>query len=350
MISSIYFLLVINMFSHLSLLNFTTVVLTLGVIFVNGLTDAPNSVATSVTTRCISLRKAVILSGIFNFIGCLCMSKINNSVTETVLNMVSFGSNETTASVALSAALFSIVLWAVVAWYFGIPTSESHALIAGLTGSSIALSNGISSINFGEWAKAIYGLFTSCFGGFVLGFLLTKLTLTLFRNVKRKHTEEIFKASEIFASLFMSFMHGAQDGQKFIAVLILAFGLNSRSSSPESTTILTVISALVMALGTITGGKKIIKSIGLDMVKLQKYQGFSADLAGAVSLLLSTVFGLPVSTTHAKTTAMMGAGFSKSKRSVNPNIIKDIAFTWLLTFPGCGTLGYFVTKLFLLIF
>ncbi len=338
------------MLVNLSLLNITTVILTLGVIFVNGFTDAPNSVATSVTTRCISLKKAVILSGIFNLLGCFFMAKVNNSVTETVLNMVSFGNDEKAAGVALAAALFSIVLWAVAAWYFGIPTSESHALIAGLSGASIAVSNGFSAINFGEWSKAIYGLFTSCFLGFFLGFLFSKITLTVFRNVKRKHTETVFKYSEIFASFFMSFMHGAQDGQKFIAVLLLVFGLNSEASQNKTITALTLLSAITMALGTVTGGKKIIKSVGLQMVKLEKYQGFSADLSGAFSLLLSTVFGLPVSTTHAKTTAMMGAGFSKSKRSLNPNIIKDIALTWLLTFPGCGALGFLVTKLFLLIF
>ncbi len=338
------------MIFNLSPLKLTTIFLTLGVIFVNGLTDAPNSVATSVTTRCISLKKAVILSGIFNFFGCLFMSKVNNSVTETILNMVSFGNDEKTASIALAAALFSIVLWAVAAWYFGIPTSESHALIAGLTGASIAASNGFLAINSDEWFKAIYGLFTSCFLGFFLGFLFSKITLTVFRNVKRKHTEVVFKYSEIFASLFMSFMHGAQDGQKFIAVLILVLGFNSNNTPEKNITALTMLSAFTMALGTVTGGKKIIKAVGLQMVKLEKYQGFSADLSGAFSLLLSTVYGLPVSTTHAKTTAMMGAGFSKGKRSLNTNIIKDIALTWLLTFPGCGALGFIVTKLFLLIF
>ncbi len=338
------------MIINLSPLNITTIILTLGVIFVNGFTDAPNSVATSVTTRCISLRKAVILSGIFNFLGCIFMSKVNNSVTETILNMVSFGTDEKSAAVALNAALFSIVFWAVAAWYFGIPTSESHALIAGLTGSSLALNNSFSAINLGEWTKAIYGLFTSCFGGFILGVILTKLTLTIFRNVKRRHTENIFKYSEIFASLLMSFMHGAQDGQKFIAVLMLVFNLNSNENNLKTTTFLTIFSAFIMALGTMTGGKKIIKAVGLEMVKLQKHQGFSADLSASVSLLFSTLFGFPVSTTHAKTTAMMGAGFSKSSRSLNLNVIKDIALTWLLTFPCCGVLGYIVTKLFLFIF
>ncbi len=338
------------MILNLSPLNLTTVILTLGVIFVNGLTDAPNSVATSVTTRCISLKKAVFLSGIFNLLGCFFMSKVNNSVTETILNMASFGNDEKSASIALSAALFSIVIWAVAAWYFGIPTSESHALIAGLTGASVAVSGSLASISPAQWSKAIYGLFLSCIAGFLLGFISSRATLTLFRNVRRGKAEVFFKYSEIFASLFMSFMHGAQDGQKFIAVLILVFGTQGSFFSQKTTTALTVLSALTMALGTVTGGKKIIKAIGLDMVRLQKYQGFSADLSGAFSLLLSTLFGLPVSTTHAKTTAMMGAGYSGNRRSLNPKIIKDIALAWLLTFPCCTALGFIVTNVFLLIF
>ncbi len=329
-------------------LEITSVILTLCVIFVNGLTDAPNAVATCITTRCLSLRKAVIMSAVFNFSGVTVMTLLNSSVAETVSSMVVFGNNEKEASVALSAALFSIVLWAILAWYFGIPTSESHALIAGLSGSAIAINNGFDGINGAEWIKAVYGLFTSCVGGFLLGFVICKLVLIMFRNIKRNRAEQFFKSAQIFAAASMSFMHGAQDGQKFIAVLLMCTGL-SKSSADASPFIILLCSA-VMALGTLTGGKKIIKSVGMDMVKLEKYQGFSADIAASVALLFSTVFGFPVSTTHAKTTAMMGTGAAKNKRSLNPAVIKDIVLTWLLTFPGCTALGFAVTKIFLRIF
>ncbi len=322
-----------------------SVILTLAVIFVNGLTDAPNAVATCITTRCMSMKSAVLMSSILNFVGVTLMTITNPAITETISGMVYFGDDKTSASVALCAALFSIVLWAVLAWYFGIPTSESHALIASLTGSAVAINGSLKGINGGEWVKAIYGLFTSCIGGFLLGFVICKFVLVVFRNVNRSKGDLFFKYAGIFGAGAMSFMHGAQDGQKFIGVLLLCTGTINKSVQISPFIIL--LCSVIMALGTLSGGKKIIKAVGMDMVKLEKYQGFSADLAAAISLLLSTVFGFPVSTTHAKTTAMMGSGAARSKRSINPSVIKDIAMTWVLTFPGCGFLGFVVTKIFL---
>lgn len=321
-----------------------SVILTIAVIFVNGLTDAPNAIATCIATRCMGLRPAVFMSAVLNFAGVFVMTAINPSITETISNMVDFGNDEKAASAALCAALFSIVLWAVLAWYFGIPTSESHALIASLTGSAIAINSGLNGINGSEWVKAFYGLFTSCAGGFFSGFIICKIVLIIFKNTKRSKSDLFFKYAQIFAAGAMSFMHGAQDGQKFIGVLLLCTGgADKTAASP----FIILLCSGVMALGTLSGGKKIIKSVGMDMVKLEKYQGFSADSAAALSLLLSTVFGFPVSTTHAKTTSMMGAGACRSKRNLNPAIIKDIVMTWVLTFPGCGILGFIATKIFL---
>lgn len=332
----------------LSPLEITSVILTLSVIFVNGLTDAPNAVATCITTRCLTLQKAVIMSAIFNFLGVTIMTVLNSSVAETVSSMVTFGNNEKEASIALSAALFSIVFWAVLAWYFGIPTSESHALIAGLSGSAFAINNGINGINGAEWIKAFYGLLTSCIGGFLLGYIICKFVLVIFRNINRSRAENFFKSAQIFAAAAMSFMHGAQDGQKFLAVLLMCTKLSYNGL--EKSPFIIFLCSSVMALGTLTGGKKIIKAVGKDMVNLEKYQGFSADTAASAALLLSTIFGFPVSTTHAKTTAMMGAGVSKRKRALNPLVIKDIILTWFFTFPGCSILGFVVTKIFLKIF
>ncbi len=336
--------------SSLSPLSVTTVLLTLAVVFVNGLTDAPNAISTVVVTRCMKLRSALIMSAFFNFFGVTLMSKINDSVTVTISNIVDFGGDTKKASVALAAALFSIVLWAVLAWYFGIPTSESHALIAGLTGSAVAINGGFEAINSAEWIKTVKGLFVSCFFGFVAGFLICKIIVTIFRNVKRSSGEKIFKYGQILGAASMSFMHGAQDGQKFIAVLMMSVNFSGIKAEEKPHEFIILLCSVIMALGTLTGGKKIIKSVGMDMVKLQKYQGFSADTASSISLLLSTIFGFPVSTTHAKTTAMMGAGAAKSLKSLDVNTIKEIALTWILTFPGCSLLGFFVTKVFLKMF
>ena len=335
-----------------STLTATSIFLTLAVVFVNGLTDAPNAISTVTVTRCMKLKSAILLSAIFNFLGVAIMSVVNNSVTVTVANIVDFGNDTYSASVALSAALFSIVLWAVLAWYLGIPTSESHALIAGLSGSAIAINGGLSGINGEEWVKAVKGLFTSCLFGFVVGFIICKIIIIFFRNIKRKNAENFFKYGQIFSAAGMSFMHGAQDGQKFIAVLMLCmnFSGNIQDEKISGNWRIILLCSVAMALGTMCGGKKIIKSVGMDMVKLEKYQGFSADFSASLSLFVSTVLGFPVSTTHAKTTAMMGAGTAKSIKSLNPSVIKEIALTWLLTFPGCGIIGFVVTKMFLKIF
>ena len=156
---------------------FVSTMLTLGVILVNGWTDAPNAIATCVSTRAIGVRKAIIMAAIFNFLGVLVMTTINSSVAFTIYNMVDFGGDSHLALIALCAAMAAIVIWATAAWYFGIPTSESHALIAGISGAAVAIQNSFSGINGGEWIKVIYGIFLSTLLGFVLGFLSSKLTV-----------------------------------------------------------------------------------------------------------------------------------------------------------------------------
>ena len=165
-----------------------TVLLTLGVIFVNGWTDAPNAIATCVSTRSMSPRAAILMAAVFNFLGVLVMTLINNTVAQTIYNMVDFGGDSHEALVALCAALFAIVTWAVAAWYFGIPTSESHALIAGLSGAAIALHGGLAGINGGEWIKVVYGLLLSTLMGFGFGWITVKVTELICRRMDRRKT------------------------------------------------------------------------------------------------------------------------------------------------------------------
>ena len=330
-----------------------TALLVLGVIFVNGWTDAPNAIATCVSTRAIGARPAILMAAVFNFLGVLLMSMVNATVAETITKMVDFGSNSHEAIVALSAALFAIVVWATAAWYFGIPTSESHALIAGLTGGAIALHGGLEGVNGSEWIKVVYGLVISVVMGFALGWIICRLVIALFRNVDRRKTEGIFRIAQIVGAACMSFMHGAQDGQKFMGVILLSMFLvngQDMSQGAELPVWLMLLCSAVMGVGTSIGGKKIIKSVGMDMVKLEKYQGFSADIAASISLLFSSTFGIPVSTTHAKTTAIMGVGAVKRLSAINLSVVKEMGMTWILTFPGCGLIGFLMTKLFMWLF
>ena len=327
-----------------------TVALTLGVIFVNGWTDAPNAIATCITTRCMGARQAILLSAVFNFLGVLIMTHINASVASTISTMVDFGGNTHEALIALCAALFSIVVYSVAASYFGIPTSESHSLIAGLTGAAIAIHNGLDGVNGDEWIKVIYGLFMSLILGFAIGWVICKLLTILCAGMNRRRTNRFFQGAQIFGAAAMSFMHGAQDGQKFIGVLLLGVAFCNGQSSVEGAVIpvwLMLLCSVVMGVGTSVGGEKIIKSVGMDMVKLEKYQGFAADLSAAVCLLLSTLFGIPVSTTHTKTSAIMGVGAVKRLSAINFGVVKDMMLTWVFTFPGCGLISFVMAKLFM---
>lgn len=332
---------------------FITVVLTLGVILVNGWTDAPNAIATCVSTRTIGPKKAILMAAVFNFLGVFFMSMINKTVAETIYNMVDFGGDPHKAILALCAAMFAIVTWATAAWAFGIPTSESHALIAGLTGAAIALQGGLKGVNGAAWLKVIYGLVLSTIMGFVLGFLITRITEFICKNMDRRKTTPFFQKAQVAGGALMAFMHGAQDGLKFMGVFMLGSFLALGESNVTSFTIpiwLMVLCSSVMAFGTSIGGYRIIKEVGMGMVKLETYQGFSADLAGAISLLISSVYGVPVSTTHTKTTAIMGVGASKRLSSVNWGVVREMVLAWVLTFPGCGLIGYIMVNIFMKIF
>lgn len=327
--------------------------LTLAVIMVNGWTDAPNAIATCVSTRAMGVRAAIIMAAVFNFLGVFVMTKINATVAMTLYNMVDFGDAAKPALIALCAAMTAIVLWATAAWYFGIPTSESHALIAGLSGAAIAIHNGLDGINGAEWVKVLYGLGLSTVLGFTMGNLCVRGVELLCKRMDRRKTTPFFRSAQIGGGAAMAFMHGAQDGQKFMAVFMLGTALAGGQTNTSSFIIpvwLMLICSAVMALGTSIGGYRIIKSVGMDMVKLSLHQGFAADAAGALCLLFSSVLGIPVSTTHTKTTAIMGVGAARRVRGVNWSVVKELILTWVLTFPGCGLIGYIVAKLFLIWF
>lgn len=330
-----------------------TVLLTLGVILVNGWTDAPNAIASCVATRALKPRAAIIMAAVFNFLGVLVMTLLSPKVAETIYNMVDFGSNAREALIALCAAMFAIVVWAVLAWAFAIPTSESHALIAGLTGSAIAMHNNLDGVNGGEWAKVLFGLVFSLAIGFALGYFGTKLIQRLCKRADYRKANRFFDKGQVVAAAGTAFMHGAQDGQKFMGVFLLGLALSQGNVSPGAVNVpvwLMILCSLVMAFGTSIGGMKIIKSVGMDMVKLEKYQGFAADISATAGLLICSVAGMPVSTTHAKTTAIMGVGAAKRFRAVNWGVAKEMVLTWILTFPGCGLIGFLMTKLFVFIF
>lgn len=325
--------------------------LNIGVIVVNGATDAPNAIATVVSTRAMKPKWAILMAAACNFLGLLLVSLVTSAVAHTIFNMVDFGGNAQQSLIALTAAMIAIIVWGVAAWWFGIPTSQSHSLIAGLTGAAIALQGGFGAINGGEWMKVIYGILLSTLLGFFLGWANSKIVGRVCRNMDRKRTTTVFRWAQIASGAGVAFMHGAQDGQKFMSIFVLAITLATGVGQADQMILpiwLMFFCALNMGIGTAVGGERIIKSVGLDMVKLEPFQGFAASAATFFCLMLSTFAGLPVSTTHTNTTAIMGVGAAKRKSAVKWGIAVDMVKTWVLTFPGCGLLGFAFAHLFLL--
>lgn len=326
-----------------------TVVLVCASIFVNGWTDAPNAIATVVSTRVLPPKAAVVMAAVFNLVGVM---GFGTAVASTIANLVNIGTGSN-ALVAIAAAQLSIVIWAVSAWKFGIPTSESHALIAGLMGAGIAY-NGVAAFKLAEFQKVLVGLVISTVVGFVAGYIVTKIVGYLFRNMQRRKANVFFSWGQVFSAALMATSHGAQDGQKFMGVMVLVMILAKGQPVPESLEIplwVMLICSLIMAIGTSIGGYRIIKTMGMDMVKLEKYQGFSAEIVASLCMLATTVFsGIPLSTTNTKGTAMMGAGAARRFSDVNWGIAQEMVVAWVLTFPACLLLGYTMAKLFIMIF
>ena len=329
-------------------------ILNIGVIIVNGATDAPNAIATAVSTRAMRSRSAIIMAAICNFVGLVVITMISSAIAHTIFSMVDFGGDSHKALIALMAAMVAIIVWGVAAWRFGIPTSQSHSLIAGLTGAAIALIGSFDAINWNEWIKVIYGILLSTLMGFGLAWIFYQVIKRLFANANRQNANAFFRWAQVFTGAGVALMHGAQDGQKFMSIFMLAImmaaGMGTESGSFELPMWLMLICALSMGVGTAVGGEKIIKNVGMDMVKLETFQGFAASFSTLISLVIATFGGLPVATTHTNTRAVMGVGAAKNPKSVKWSIAIDMVKTWILTFPGCGLLGFLCAKLFLIVF
>ena len=326
-----------------------------GVIFVNGWTDAPNAITASVSTGALKMRSAVIIAAIFNFLGALIMGVINTSVLESVGNItMMIGSGEHALTV-LCGALLSIIVWAILAWRFGIPTSESHALISGILGAALACNIEATDSGLQALKLAILGLLLSLPTGSALGWLLGKTINNMALNLSLSKREHIFRMGQKMSAAAMSFMHGAQDSQKFAGVFIAAICMSGLTNGTEEFLFeaplwLVLACATIIALGTSVGGYKIIKKIGFDTVELTPSRGLAADIAAVICMLAASFWGIPVSTTHTATSAVIGAGLSGQPRKLNLKSIKEMLAAWILTFPGCGIISFSIVKIFFLFF
>ena len=315
--------------------------LAVAVLLVNGWTDAPNAIAGAVATGALPFRRAVVLAAVCNFLGVLCVTSVNASVAETIYSIARFGGGTRAAGLALCAAMLAVVLWATLAWRFGIPTSESHGLVAGLSGAAVALEGNLSCIRWDCWGRVLLGMVLSALAGFWAG----RWALQGVDSIKlSRHTALL---AQVPGTACVAFLHGAQDGQKFLGIFLLGLSLargEEGGALPSIPLWLVALCAAGMALGTLMGGRRIIDRVGREMVALGPREGLAADLGNLVCLLGATWLGLPVSTTHTRTAALLGVGVAGGG-PVRWEVARGIALAWALTFPACMALGYVLTGL-----
>jgi inorganic phosphate transporter, PiT family len=309
--------------------------------FVNGWTDSPNAIATVVSTRVLSPYQAVIMATVLNAIGAMSGTAVaatigQDIVRPDVINLTTVG-----------AAMVGIIFWSTLAWYYGLPTSESHALIAGLTGAGLATA-GPSSLLWSGWSKVLIGLLFSTFLGFFSGLLLMATLYRLLAHSRPGTVRRIFGRLQILSAAFMAFSHGSNDGQKFIGVFTLALLLGGILPEFQVPLWVIVLCAITMGVGTAVGGWRIVKTMGLRLTKLQPVHGFAAETGAALTIELATRLGIPLSTTHTINTAIIGVGATRRFSAVRWGVTLEIVSAWILTFPICGAIGWLATKIFLL--
>ncbi len=320
------------------ILVYLTIFIVFSVSYVNGWTDAPNSIAACVATNVVPIKKAVKFAALADFSGSLTIGLLSGKVSERIIKLTEYDGNSDLFLISMFSAMLSVVIWAVTAWYFGIPTSESHAMLAGVLGSSTAINNGFGNINIEEWRNTAVGLLISVVVGFLAGFILSEFIYLFFQKKSKRFLGKL----QIISSVLTAFLHGAQDSQKFVGIIMaVLYKFCSGIKFGYLYFIITFLCAAFISLGTATGGERIIKTVGSDMVKLSKEQGFSADISGLICLLISTLCGIPVSTTHIKTASILGAGAVNG--DINWKTAGKMLAAWVLTFPVCALISYIIT-------
>ena len=335
--------------------------------FINGFHDTANSIATVVSTKVMTPRVAVLMAASFDLVGALMGTAVASTIGKGLVD---------TQFVTLSTilcALVSAICWGLLTWWFGLPSSSSHALIGGLCGATLASSGGQwSAIKWsvmnpdtqqleGLWHKVVMPMVLSPVCGLVCGFMLMGLLLLLLRNWTPHVVNAVFGKLQILSASFMGFSHGTNDAQKTMGVIALTMFTATQSGAfnglpawlgflkaPEFeiTTWMKIVCAVTMASGTATGGYRIIATLGHKMVRLQPIHGFAAETTAATVIQIATHMGIPLSTTHIISSSIMGVGATKRLSAVKWGIVERMLWAWVLTLPVTGSFGYLLRRLF----
>ena len=298
--------------------------------YINGFHDTANAIATSVSTRALKPHWAIAMSAVANFAGALTGTEVARTIGSGLID------SRAESQVVVIAALIGAIVWNLLTWRLGLPSSSSHALIGGLLGA------GAVAAGFGTWnlngvvGKVLVPLVSSPIAGLLLGFLLMALILNVFRRGHPKLMNDRFRRLQVVSAAFMAFSHGSNDAQKTMGVMTLA--LVTAGVIPEFKVPLPVIlaAATAMSLGTAAGGWRIIRTMGTKVVKLDPVHGFAAETSAASIIIVASHFGMPVSTTHVISSAIMGVGATGRLSAVRWGVARSIAGAWVLTLPAAG--------------
>jgi PiT family inorganic phosphate transporter len=311
------------------------IVVALAVLFdyINGFHDSANAIATSVATRALSPRAAVLMAAAFNFIGAFAGTAVATTIGAGLVDVA------TTTEAVVVAALLGAIAWNLLTWWFGIPSSSSHALIGGLLGATL-VSAGVGALDVdGIVSLVIVPMFSSPVLGFLFGFLLMVVLARLFFHARRRPMSRIFRRAQVFSAGYMAFAHGSNDAQKTMGIITLALFAAGVIDSITVPVWVIVVAATAMSLGTAAGGWRIMKTMGQRVVELEPVHGFAAETTAATVLLGTAHLGMPVSTTHVISSAITGVGTTRGRRQVRWSVARTIVTAWIVTIPAAGLTG-----------
>lgn len=297
--------------------------------YINGFHDSANAIATVVSTKVLSARTAVIYAGCLNMVGAFLGTHVASTVGQGIVltDIVTQG--------VILCALMAAVIWNLITWYLGIPSSSSHALIGGLMGAAIAKAGFKVVLIDGVTKKVLLPMVTSPIIGFGIGFVCMVALLWLCARSRPHVVNVYFRKLQLISSGVMALSHGSNDAQKTMGIITLALFSYGSLSTFEVPAWVIVTCAITMGLGTMAGGWRIIRTMGSKMIKLKPVHGFAAETTAATVILTASHFGIPVSTTHIISTAIMGVGATQGQKALNLNIVKNIVTAWVLTIPVC---------------
>ncbi len=306
--------------------------------FINGWTDAPNAIATIVSTGVLTPKVAILMAVVMNTVGAMSGTAVAATVGKGIVNPAAL------TLPSITAAMLSIIAWGTIAARFGIPVSKSHALLAGLAGAAFA-GGGLAALQWEGWAKVGTGLFLSIALGALAAFLLALLIIRVSGASRPGPAKREYDRLSVIAACFMAFNHGLNDGQKFMGVFattLLTGGVLSKFEIPFWVIILC---AVTMGLGTSFGGWRIIQTVGSKMTRLQSWQGFAAQTSAALTIFGASHYGIPLSTTHTITAGIVGAAASKRASDVRWGVLRRIVLAWFITFPFCALIAFLAASL-----